>query len=81
MTAIAQMPPSRPGKSDATFTLSGSVTNSVTGESVGRALVRINGSVQRTAFTDGEGHFQVEGLPAGTFYVNVQKPGYSASRN
>jgi hypothetical protein len=76
VTAIAQVSPSRPGKSDATFTLSGSVTNSVTGESVGHALVRINGSVQRTVFTDSEGHFQVEGMAGGTAYVNAQKPGY-----
>ena len=70
------MSPSRSGKSDATLTLSGSVINSITGESVGHALVRINGSTQRTVFTDGEGHFQVEGLSAGTFYLNAQKPGY-----
>ncbi len=50
--------------------------NSVTGESIGHALVRIDGSGQRTVFADGEGHFQVEGLPAGTVYVSAQKPGY-----
>src|ERR1022692_2467083 len=75
-TAIAQMSPSRSAKSDANFTLSGSVVNSVTGESIGRALVRIAGSSQRTVFSDGEGHFQFEGLPAGSVTVSAQKPGY-----
>ena len=70
------MSPSRSAKSDASFTLSGSVVNSVTGESVGHALVRIAGSSQRTVFTDGEGHFQFEGLPAGRVIVTAQKPGY-----
>ncbi len=75
-TATAQMSPSRSAKSDASFTLSGSVVNSVTGESVGHALVRVTGSSQRTVFTDGEGHFQFEGLPAGRVIVTAQKPGY-----
>ena len=50
--------------------------NSVTGESIGHALVRIDGSSQRTVFTDGEGHFQIEGLPARMVNVSAQKPGY-----
>jgi hypothetical protein len=50
--------------------------NSVTGESVGHALVRINGTSERTVFADGEGHFQIEGLLAGTVTVSAQKPGY-----
>src|ERR1017187_4408700 len=74
--AVAQISPSRSTKSDATFALSGSVVNSVTGESVGHALVRIDGSSQRTVFSDGEGHFQIEGLPAGVVTVSAQKPGY-----
>ena len=75
-TAVAQISPSRSAKSDASFTLSGSVVNSVTGESIGHALVRIIGSSQRTVFSDGEGHFQIEGLPAGMVTVSAQKPGY-----
>ncbi|MGA9645322.1 MAG: carboxypeptidase-like regulatory domain-containing protein, partial [Candidatus Korobacteraceae bacterium] len=75
-TAIAQMSASHSATSDASFTLSGSVINSVTGESVGHALVRIAGSSQRTVFSDGEGHFQFEGLPAGRVILTAQKPGY-----
>ena len=70
------MSASRPAKSDASFTLSGSVVNSVTGESVGHALVRVAGSTQRTVFSDGEGHFQFDGLAAGRVVVTAQKPGY-----
>src|SRR5215469_9504027 len=61
--SAAQAPPSS-GSSTETCTLSGSVVNSVTGEPIARALVRTNGMVQRTAFTDSEGHFQIDGLPA-----------------
>src|ERR1017187_4302126 len=75
-TAIAQMSASHSATSDASFTLSGSVINSVTGESIGHALVRIAGSSQRTVFSDGEGHFQVEGRTAGRVIVTAQKPGY-----
>src|ERR1035437_1318337 len=74
--AVSQISPSRSSKSDATLALSGSVVNSVTGESVGHALVRIDGSSQRTVFADGEGHFQIEGLTAGMVTVSGQKPGY-----
>ncbi len=55
--------------------------NSVTGESVGHALVWLSGASQRTVFTDGEGHFQIEGLPAGTVTVRAQKPGYFSQEN
>ena len=57
--------------------LSGTVVNSVTGEPIARALVRVYGVAQRSAFTDSEGHFQIEGLPAGPTNIDLQKPGYS----
>ncbi len=75
-TAVAQMPASRSAKSDANFTLSGSVINSVTGESIGHAVVRLSGNSQRTVFSDGDGRFQFEGLQAGGVTVTAQKPGY-----
>jgi len=65
--------------SNETFTLTGTIVNSVTGEPVPRALVRTNGMVQRTAFTDGEGHFQIDGLPPMQLSVIAQKPGYTQS--
>jgi Carboxypeptidase regulatory-like domain len=75
-TAAAQMSSPQPAKSGGSFTLSGSVIDSVTGESIGHALVRIAGSSQRTGFSDGEGHFQFDGLPAGRVILTAQKPGY-----
>jgi hypothetical protein len=65
-----------PAKSGETFMLSGTVVNSVTGEPIGRALVRVNGFPQRTSFTDGEGHFEMDGLSAGHVNITAQKPGY-----
>ena len=57
--------------------MNGTVVNSVTGEPVARALVRVYGVAQRSAFTDSEGHFQIDGLPAGSTNIDLQKPGYS----
>jgi Carboxypeptidase regulatory-like domain len=71
----AQIANSPSGKVPATFTLNGTVVNSVTGEPVGRALVRVLGPVQRTTFTDQEGHFQIEGVQDGS-PLSAQKPGY-----
>jgi len=64
-----------------TFTLNGTVVNSITGEPIARALVRISGFVQRTAFTDTEGHFRIDGLPPGSVNIDLQKPGYSSPQN
>jgi hypothetical protein len=71
--AIAQTSPEKSGE---TYVLSGTVVNSVTGEPIGRALVRVNGFPQRTSFSDGEGHFEIDGLAAGHVNITVQKPGY-----
>ncbi len=59
-----------------TFVLSGTVMNSVTGEPISRALVRASGQASRSAFSDSEGRFQFEGLPAGQIMLTAQKPGY-----
>src|SRR5271157_1838732 len=72
----AQNAPAPSSKSSGSFTLNGTVVNSITGEPIGRALVRLSGVVQRTTFSDGEGHFQIDGLPAGSVDIGVQKPGY-----
>ncbi len=71
------------GPSDAhdTFVLSGTVVNSVTGEGISRAMVRVTGQASRTAFSDSEGHFQFEGLPAGQVMLMAQKPGYSSEQD
>ena len=63
------------------FVLSGSVVNSVTGEPISRALVRANGQVNRTAFSDGEGRFQFEGMPPGQIMLTAQKPGFFSEQD
>jgi len=74
-TARAQSPSA--SASTETYTITGTVLNSVTGEPIPRALVRTNGMVQRTAFSDSEGHFQIDGLPPMKVNLLAQKPGYS----
>jgi hypothetical protein len=59
------------------FSVSGTVVDAVTGNPIRKALVELNGMQQRrTAFTDGDGRFQFEGVAAGTVAFMVQKPGY-----
>lgn len=58
------------------FTLSGTVVNSVTGAPVARAMVEIGGGQQRSTMSNGDGRFEITGLPAGQTVVNAQKPGY-----
>jgi hypothetical protein len=56
-------------------TLRGSVVNVVSGQPVGHALVRLSGD-PRATFTDSEGKFQFNGLPAGSFTLLAEKPGF-----
>src|SRR6266478_2756363 len=60
----------------ATYTVSGMVVNSVTGEAIGGALVQMYANRQRAKLTGADGKFQFEGLPHGTYTVVAQKPGY-----
>jgi len=73
--AAAQNRPD-PSKAAASFTLTGTVVNSVTGEPIPRALVRLNGAMERVVFSDAQGGFEFVGLPAGSADINAQKPGY-----
>lgn len=77
--SVAQGQSSPSSSSTETYSISGTVVNSVTGEPIARALVRTNGMVQRTVFTDGEGHFQMDGLPPVQISLMAQKPGYTMS--
>lgn len=69
--AVATQPP-RTG----TYPLSGAVVDSVTGEPIRKALVQVYSTRQRVTFTDDNGHFTLEGLPAGSYSVAAHKPGY-----
>jgi hypothetical protein len=61
---------------DQKFTVSGSVVNEGTGEPVTRAMVTLIGSPTRYAFSDSNGSFTIEGVPAGRYSIQAQKPGY-----
>jgi len=57
--------------------VTGTVINSVTGEPIRRALVRLNGPTQSFAFTTADGHFQMDGVQEGAIYLSAEKPGFS----
>ena len=65
-----------------TRTVTGIVTNSVTGEPIGRALVQLprpGGAF--SAFTGADGRFSLEGVPAqNQAFLNIEKPGFSATQ-
>lgn len=65
-----QTPPEPPA------TVRGVVLNQATGQPLPRALVRIQGTPERGALTDGEGRFVIHGVPAGTQIFSVTKPGF-----
>ena len=58
------------------FTLTGTVVDSVTGEPIRKALVQIYTGQRRMTFSGDDGRFQLEGIPAGSYSVTAQKPGY-----
>ncbi|HZR57237.1 MAG TPA: carboxypeptidase regulatory-like domain-containing protein [Terriglobales bacterium] len=63
------------GDTRAKYTLSGTVTNSVTGAPVSRALVQIAVGSQST-LTDSQGHFEFKDLPEAEASISARKPGF-----
>jgi hypothetical protein len=57
-------------------TLHGVVLNAATGSPLPRALVQIEGDADTGALTDGEGRFEIPGVPVGPQAVQVVKPGF-----
>ena len=57
-------------------TLQGSVVDSVSGQPIPHALVKLATNSPRVTLTDSEGKFQFEGLPAGSVTLEAVKPGY-----
>jgi len=57
-------------------TLHGVVRNAATGEPLPRALVRIEGDAESGTLTDGEGRFELSGVPVGPQIIQVRKPGF-----
>jgi hypothetical protein len=62
-------------------TVSGTVTNAVTGEPVRRALVQMNGPVSSAMLTSADGRFRFSEVPEGQIFFSVQKPGFSDQAN
>jgi hypothetical protein len=57
-------------------TVHGVVRNTATGEPLPRALVRIEGEADTGALTDGQGRFEIPGVPVGPQTIQVRKPGF-----
>jgi 5-hydroxyisourate hydrolase-like protein (transthyretin family) len=57
-------------------TLHGVVLNAATGSPLPRVLVQIEGDATTGALTDGEGRFEIPGVPAGPQAVQIVKPGF-----
>lgn len=65
-----------PLNATSTVTVHGVVRNVTTGEPIPRAPVRIEGDATAGALTDGDGKFEIAGLPAGPQLFEIVKPGY-----
>jgi hypothetical protein len=56
--------------------VSGSVTNSVTGMPIARALVELDARTVRHILTDATGMFRFEGVPEGLARLEAERPGF-----
>jgi hypothetical protein len=61
-------------------TVTGSVTNAVSGEPIRHALVQLSGSRSATVLTGPDGRFQITDVPEGPVSLSAQKPGFFDSR-
>jgi hypothetical protein len=57
-------------------TVHGVVRNAATGEPLPRTLVRIEGNAETGALTDGEGRFELSGVPVGPQIIQIRRPGF-----
>ncbi len=62
-------------------TVHGLVRNAASGEPLPRALVRIDGDASTGTLTDGDGHFELPGVPTGPQVFEVLKPGFLDAAN
>jgi hypothetical protein len=61
---------------NASVTIHGVVRNVASGQPLARALVRIEGDADTGALTDGDGRFEIPGVPVGPQAIQVVKPGF-----
>jgi len=64
----------------APVTVRGVVLNASTGQPLRRALVKVSGQ-ELGALTDGEGRFEIHGVPGGVENLEAVKPGFQELRN
>ncbi len=62
------------------YTVTGSVVNAITGEPIRRALVRLQGPEQHSAFTGVDGRFEISNVLEGSYFPNAQRPGFFDER-
>ena len=85
--ASAQTPPSQPARDAAAAAghgagvIRGRILDAATGRGVPRAEVRAGPNApqfpeNRIVMTDSEGRYEIKGLPAETYAINVSKPNY-----
>ena len=82
--AMAHAQSSPPGSDDAPapagplVTVHGVVKNAATGEPLPRVLVSIESEDGKGVLTDGDGRFEISGVPAGdTVPIDLEKPGFT----
>ena len=71
--------PSSPSPSAVTISLTGKVTDAVTGETLTGAMVEVEGT-QISVFTDLEGAFSISQLKSGTYNLKVKYISYEDKR-
>jgi len=73
--AYGSTPPQTAGP-ESTYTISGTVLNSASGQPLRRALVQVATGGNPATLTDGEGHFEFHDLPGGRVTISATKPGF-----
>jgi len=73
--------PLNPTNQTSRHTVTGTVTNAVTGEPARRALVQMYGAASGAVLTGSDGRFQFADVPEGRIFFNMQKPGFSDPAN
>lgn len=69
-------PQSAPAAGFTRIAVHGVVRNAASGAPLARALVQIEGDAETGTLTDGEGRFEISGVPAGPQIFRVVKPGF-----
>jgi hypothetical protein len=62
-------------------TITGTVSNAVSGEPIRRALVQLQGSVSASVLSGSDGRFQIADVPEGQVVFSTQKPGFFDPRS